>query len=198
MASKSGSTALRAKVAESLDAANQSAPADKEVPIMTAPATAPAAEKPVSQPTLSDERIITTSMLLAAGAGAIPVPLWDGAAIVAVQVKMLSDLSAHHGTPFTQNAGKTVVLSLLAGLAPGMLARGTAGMFVKTIPVLGTIYGSLAQPAYAAAITYAIGHVFKSHLQSGGTLLTFSPRDFKDSIAQEVQTGMKKVADLKL
>jgi uncharacterized protein (DUF697 family) len=198
MASKSGSAALRSKLAESLDAANQDAPAEKEASIMTVPAASPAAEATASQPVLSDERLITSSMLLAAGAGAIPVPLWDGAAIVAVQVKMLSDLSAHYGTPFTRNAGKSVVLALLGGLAPGLLARGAAGMVVKAVPVLGTAYGVLAQPLFAAAVTYAIGRVFSSHLKSGGTLLTFDAKDFRDSVTNEVQTGLKKAVALKL
>ncbi len=165
---------------------------------MTAPAPNPVAEKSAAVPVLSDERIINGSMLLAAGAGAIPFPLWDGAAIVAVQVKMLSDLSAYHGVPFSKNAGKTAALALLGGLAPSLIARGAAGMFLKAIPVVGTVYGALAQPAFAAAITYAVGRVFSSHLKSGGTLLTFNARDFKDSIAAEVQTGLKRASEMKL
>jgi uncharacterized protein (DUF697 family) len=198
MPSKSGSAALRAKLAESLDVANHGVSADKGTSLMTTPAASPVAAEPASTPALSDERIITSSMLLAAGAGAIPIPVWDGAAIVAVQVKMLSDLSAHHGVPFTQNAGKTAVFALLGGLAPSLLARGAAGMFVKSIPVLGTVYGAIAQPAFAAAVTYGIGKVFCAHLKSGGTLLTFSAKDFKDSISAEVQTGLKRASELKL
>ena len=111
---------------------------------------------------------------------------------------MLADLSAHYGVPFKQNLGQNAVAALLGGLAPAMIARGALGSILKGIPGLGSIFGAVLQPAFAAAITYAIGRIFINHYESGGTLLTFSPSKFKDTFTEEVKAGMKKVRDIKI
>jgi uncharacterized protein (DUF697 family) len=219
MATKSSATALHAKLAESLDTANQGAHETHSHKAMTThtshshtshsthtkhkashaaegAATHELAE--LKKPELNVTKIVDSSMLLAAGAGAIPLPIWDTVAIMAVQVKMLADLSAFYGVPFKENAGKAAVASLIGGLAPGLLARGTFGLFLKLLPGVGSVFGAIAQPAFAAALTYGMGKVFISHFESGGTLLTFNAKDFKSTLTDEVKAGMKKVTELKI
>jgi uncharacterized protein (DUF697 family) len=203
MPTKSRATALHAQLAESLDHANTEPHAKKRTSPMSTHTThrksshakADAGEESVS---LSAQKIINGSMLLAAGAGAIPVPIWDTAAIMAVQVKMIGDLAAHYGVPFQKNLGKTALAALIGGLAPGLLAQGSAGMFLKILPGIGSLFGAIAQPAFAAGLTYGVGKVFVSHFEGGGSLVDFDAKDFKDTLTSEVKAGIKKVSELKI
>ena len=52
------------------------------------------------------DRVVLTSSLIAAGAGAIPLPVWDIVVITGLQLKMLADVSKLYEVPFTQNLGK--------------------------------------------------------------------------------------------
>jgi uncharacterized protein (DUF697 family) len=197
MAKKTNAEDIRAKLTESLDVNSNGGNLETSPSTMTI--NEPTTQAPVtSDISLTPDKIINSSMLLAAGAGAIPLPIWDTAAVTVVQVKMLADLSAHYGVPFKQNLGQNAVAALLGGLAPAMIARGALGSILKGIPGVGSIFGAVLQPAFAAAITYAIGRIFINHYESGGTLLTFSPSKFKDTFTEEVKAGMKKVRDIKI
>jgi uncharacterized protein (DUF697 family) len=142
----------------------------------------------------SAQSVVNTSVMLAAGAGAIPVAGWDIAAIAGVQLKMLADISKIYGKPFTENVGKSTLTALIGTLAPGILAKSS----FKTLPGVGQFFGMISVPLYSGAITYAVGRVFIAHYESDGTLLTFSPKDFSSRLAQEVQSGLKKVVSVKV
>lgn len=144
------------------------------------------------------DRIVLTSSLMAAGAGTIPVPGWDIAVISGIQLKMLADVSKLYEIPFTQNIGKSAIGALVGGLGPSYLARASLGAAVKVIPGVGQIVGMVALPALAGGSTYAIGKVFIAHYESGGTLLSFNPKEFSSRFAAEVKAGMKKLVSLKL
>jgi uncharacterized protein (DUF697 family) len=203
MVRKSNSDRLRARLAESLDTANGPVsvappPSPAIVPANMSATEIPAASEPTASRKTAAERIVLTSTMLGAGAGALPIPVWDAIAVTGVQLKMLADLSALYGVPFTDNLGKSAVASLVGGLAPGMLAHGTFGIFFKTLPGLGSLIGAAALPALAGGCTYAVGQVFVRHYESGGTLLTFSAKDFQAGFTEEVKAGMKKVAAIKI
>jgi len=118
-----------------------------------APTTAPEAPVAATPVVLTANQIVNGSMLLAAGAGAVPAPLWDSALVFGVQIKMLADLSAAYGKPFTENLGRSAVAALLAGAAPALIARGALGSLIKSIPGVGSVLGAVTQPALAAALT---------------------------------------------
>jgi uncharacterized protein (DUF697 family) len=144
------------------------------------------------------DRIITTSTALAAGAGALPIPVWDTVMIGGIQLKMIADISQAYGIPFTENIGKSALASLIGSLAPDLLARGTFGVFFKTLPGIGSVISTVAMPVLAGGCTYAIGQVFVRHYESGGTLLTFNAKEFQAGFTDEVKAGMKKVAAVKI
>src|SRR5882724_6587345 len=73
------------------------------------------------------EAIVRRNIYWALGAGAIPVPLLDFAAITGVQIKMLKQLSAEYEIPFLEHKVKNIVGSLVsASLSVG---TGTALVF---------------------------------------------------------------------
>jgi uncharacterized protein (DUF697 family) len=198
MVKKTNVSTIRSKLADALDSANKG-PSDTSTSLaMTTTDIEATAEPILSAPiTLSPSKIVNSSMLLAAGAGAIPIPLWDSALVFGIQLKMLADLSAAYGKPFNENVGKSAVGALLGGMAPALLARGAVGGLLKAIPGIGSLLGTIAQPAFAAAITYAVGQVFIQFYEGGGTVFTFDAKKFKDTFNDEVKVGMKKVSEFK-
>lgn len=142
--------------------------------------------------------VVSSSAILAAGAGAMPTPGWDIAAIAGVQLKMLADLSKIYGVPFSENLGKSLISTTVAAVAPGMLAKSSFASAIKVVPGIGQLLGMVAGPAYASGLTYAVGRVFIAHFESDGDLLSFSPKKFSSSLADEFKAGMKKIASVKL
>ncbi len=110
-----------------------------------------------------------------AGAGLLPMPMFDMAALVAVQLRMLSKLSQLYNVPFMENGVKSIVTSLL-GTVISTSVGVSLGSLVKLVPFVGTIAGIVAVPSVYAAATYAIGRVFVTHFEAGGTFLDFDPK----------------------
>lgn len=123
---------------------------------------------------LSDQKagkIIRRYMLWAAGAGLVPVPWVDMAALASVQVKMLHALAQNYKVPFSESGAKTAIGALVGSVLPGQAASGFLGGLIKMIPLVGFV----VVPAFASTSTYALGKVFEQHFASGGTFLTFQP-----------------------
>lgn len=141
---------------------------------------------------LKSDIVITRHIAVAAGAGFIPVPALDLAAVASVQATMLYYLCEVYSVPFSKEAARSVILSLVGASLPAAESRSmlVAGG-LKAIPVVGTIIGFLASPVLAAASTYAIGQVFVQHLESGGTLLTFNAQKMKKHFEDALERGKK-------
>ena len=124
----------------------------------------------------------------AAGAGLIPIPLADLAAIAAIQLKLVADLSQHYGVPFYRNQGKAA-LGALTGAYISRQMSPFVGSALKAIPVVGQIGGVAAMGLAAGASTYAVGRVFDTHFASGGTLLAFDAAKVKSVFTHEYEKG---------
>ena len=133
-------------------------------------------------------RTVRTYMAWSAGAGFIPVPWADLAAVSLVQIKMVADLAKLYEVPFSRNIVKTLIASLLGSLVPITLAR-SASSLVKSVPGVGSILGMLTAPVFATASTYAVGRVFIQHFEAGGTLLNFDPEAMREHFRQEFEAG---------
>jgi uncharacterized protein (DUF697 family) len=132
----------------------------------------------------SDKRaleLVDRLSLWSGAAGLIPVPLVDIAAVGGVQLHMLRRLSEIYGVPFSENRGKSILTSLAGAVIPATTATTTTSL-MKGVPGIGTAIGALTMPAVAACATWVIGRVFIKHFASGGTLLDFSPPDYREFI----------------
>lgn len=143
---------------------------------------------------LKADIIITRHVAVAAGAGFIPLPIVDFAAITGVQLGMLALICDIYKQPFSREAAKSIILSL----AGGAVAGGEAGSMavssrLKFIPVVGTVMSWLVTPALAAATTYAIGKVFVHHLETGGSLLNFEAKKMKEYMQKAMAEGKKLI-----
>jgi uncharacterized protein (DUF697 family) len=123
------------------------------------------------------------------GAGLIPVPFVDLAAVTGVQLKMLSDLSNLYGVKFSENKGKAIISALLGSIVPNSLAGGGVGSILKMVPFVGTLLGGISMSLFSGAATYAIGKSFIQHFESGGTFLDFDPVKVKDYFGKQFEEG---------
>jgi len=131
----------------------------------------------------------------AAGAGLIPFPAVDMAAVTGVQVKMLKDLADIYKVDFPREKGKVAIGALVGGVAPTQLARGFLGSVIKGVPVLGAAVGGATVPIFAGASTYAVGRVFIQHFASGGTFLDFDPAKVRKYYSEQFERGKKVASD---
>jgi uncharacterized protein (DUF697 family) len=135
-------------------------------------------------------------MWWAGGAGLIPVPLVDWAAVSGVQLKMLASISEIYGVPYRDNTGKAVVASLGGFIVPHALAFGWLGSLIKGIPVVGVLAGAPVMGLFSAASAWALGKVFIQHFESGGTFLNFDPEKVKTYYQEQFAVGQKMATDV--
>lgn len=119
-------------------------------------------------------------------AGILPLPLLDMAALMAAQLHMLSKISKVYDVPFKENTVKGLVTTLLSTLIS--TGVGTAlGTVLKGIPLVGSIFGFLALPGMYSAATYAIGRIFVTHFEAGGTFLDFDAEKMRTHFVAEFE-----------
>lgn len=153
-------------------------------------------------PAVADKRLLAEGVVRrlsywSAGAGAIPVPGLDFAAIVGVQVKMVRELALIYGVPFDEVRTKAIIGALIGGLLPFNAALGVGGLtsiLFKSIPGVGTVLGMLTLPATAGAANYALGRLFIEHFESGGTLLDFNAEKMRARFRAEMETARNRPA----
>ena len=120
----------------------------------------------------------------AAASGMIPVPTADVVALAALQIRMLAKLGAMYNIPFMENSVKSSV-SALIGTVVASGAGVSLGSLIKAVPVVGTYIGFVATPGTYAAVTYAVGRVFVTHFEAGGTFLDFDPQKTREFFKTE-------------
>jgi uncharacterized protein (DUF697 family) len=125
------------------------------------------------------------------GAGLIPVPFVDLAAVSGLQLKMLYELSKIYGVSFERNRGKAVIGSLIGSVVPGALSFGAAGSALKAVPAVGALAGTPAMVLFCGASTWAVGKVFIQHFESGGTFLNFDPDQVRDYFKAQFEEAKK-------
>jgi len=127
------------------------------------------------------------------GAGLIPFLIADIFAVSALQLDMIRQLCRAYDQDFSETQGKAIVTSLTSST----LARLGARSLIKLIPGVGSIIGGMTVSIFAGASTYALGEVFKSHFDSGGTILDFDPDRLRKYYQEKFEKGKKVATDLK-
>jgi uncharacterized protein (DUF697 family) len=133
--------------------------------------------------------IINNNIALAMGAGLIPLPWVDFAAITMVQLKLGKELAGHYGVDYKEEQLKGIVVALLGAYTSTAAATTAAAALAKSIPGLGSVIGVVTLPMVAGAITYAVGKIFVQHLDSGRTFLSLSVPDVQAGFLREVENG---------
>lgn len=137
-------------------------------------------------------QIIKNHVLWSMGAGLIPLPIADLLAVTGIQLDMIRQLCHLNGVDFKDTSGKAIVSSLTGSTA----ARLTAGA-VKFIPGIGSVVGGLTMSVLSGASTYALGQVFQTHFETGGTLLDFDIERLKKKYDEWFEKGKEYAAKVK-
>lgn len=141
------------------------------------------------------DEAIKRNMLWSAGAGVLPVPVVELVAVTAVELKLIKELADVYGADYRKDLAKAAVVSLVGSLGSVTLGKMLAMSSLKFVPFIGHVVSAASVPALAAAITYAVGRVFVSHFETGGTLLDFDATKVRDYFRREFSDGMKKAAE---
>jgi uncharacterized protein (DUF697 family) len=137
------------------------------------------------------QEIIKNHVMWAMGAGALPLPIIDVAAVTAVQLDMLKQLCAMYEVNYLESSGK----SLISAIAGSTLAKIGAS-FIKGIPVVGTLLGGVSMAAMSGASTYAMGQVFVNHFEKGGSIFNFDMGWGKQQYEQEYEKGKEYASSM--
>jgi uncharacterized protein (DUF697 family) len=123
------------------------------------------------------------------GGGLIPVFGLDLAAIIAVQIQLVREMSKVYGVEFKENRAKSILTSLIASL--GFIPIGTGILFsvIKVIPVVGPLASRIALPITAGAVTFATGKAFIAHFESGGNFLNCNVERMKEGYRKTFVEG---------
>jgi uncharacterized protein (DUF697 family) len=139
-------------------------------------------------------KTVKNYVYLSMGAGLIPVPGVDWAAVSGVQLKMLADVSKLYDIPFKESYGKATIASLAGFVLPHSLAFGWMGSVIKLVPVVGVLAGAPAMALFSGAYTWALGNVFIQHFASGGTFLSFDAEKVRQYFRARFDEGRKVAA----
>jgi uncharacterized protein (DUF697 family) len=142
------------------------------------------------------ETLVKDHMLMSAAVGLIPAPVFDIVAGMGIQLALLKRLADLYAVPFSENAARGIVMSLLGGVGTGALAGGIFMSAMKFLPGAGTVFGVVTMPISLAAVTYAIGKLFIAHFEIGGTLADFNVSASRPYFKDLVQRGRQVASTL--
>lgn len=174
-------------------------PTDDTVPDApeTSTEAAASAQEPSDDLLVSDaNNIVKNHVIGAMGISLVPIPLVDLIGLIGIQLKMLHSLANHYRVPFSENLGKSLIVSLVGGVMPTSTAMTLASL-VKAVPGLGTATGMVSVTILGGATTYAIGQVFIQHFESGGTLLDFDPKKMRAYFTAKLEEGKQVASSLR-
>ena len=125
---------------------------------------------------------------IAAGVGLLPTFVLNFAAVLAVQITMVWKIAKIFNRTDGKNHIRGSIMSLIGSVLPSTVGHGI-GLAVAAIPAVmtGTVLSFVLAPAIAYAMTIAVGNVYIMHFESGGTLLTFDPNEFREHFKREFQ-----------
>ena len=137
------------------------------------------------------QEVVKSHVMYSLGAGLVPIPLLDIAAVSVVQLDMLRQLAKIYGKDFKESAGK----GWISAITGSTMARMGASL-VKTIPGIGSILGGVTMSVLSGASTYAIGQVFILHFAGGGDFFNFNFEKAKEIYEEQFEKGKKVAKDM--
>src|SRR5262249_1324985 len=142
------------------------------------------------------ETLVKDHMVMSAAVGLIPAPGLDVLAGTGIQVAVPKRLTSLYGVPFSESAGRGIIMTLLGGVGTEAIGAGLFLSAVKLVPGLGTFFGVASMPIAMGAITYAVGKIFIAHLELGGTLADFDARKNRPYFRDLFRRGRQAMANV--
>lgn len=146
---------------------------------------------------LSAESKIKSYVIASVAAAIVPVPLFDIAAVTAIQLRMIQKLSHLYGTPFSESAVRNVITALAGGVLGYGVGAAVAISMTKAIPGIGWMLGMVSMPVVAGGTTYAIGRAYLKHFEEGGSVFDFDVESMRSYYEEQFEKGKKLAAKVK-
>ena len=115
-----------------------------------APAAATLSDDDIARQ-LTAESLTKDYVLASVAASIVPVAIFDIAAVVAIQLRMIQKLSQLYGKPFTDKMGRKVIYALAGGVLGYGAGYAVAASATKLIPGIGWMVGMVSLPVVAGA-----------------------------------------------
>jgi len=128
---------------------------------------------------LKAQGLIKDYMIATMAAATVPAPLFDMAAIIAIQLRMTQKLANLYGKKFTDSTARNVLTSLVGGVLGYGAGAVVVGSMFKFLPGIGTLLGMASLSVVTGAATYAVGKILIRHFEDGGSLEDISADDVK-------------------
>lgn len=136
--------------------------------------------------------VVKNHVLISMGAGLVPIPILDIAAVTAVQMEMVKQVAAIYEVPYPNSFDK----SFISALTGSIFAKIGASL-IKVIPGVGSLIGGFSMAIMSGASTYAVGQVFIRHFESGGDFHDFDPMSMRKVFQEEYEKGKEKAEQWK-
>ncbi len=104
--------------------------------------------------------IVAASSASAIAAAAIPIPFADAAALVPIQIGMITAITAAFDIDLKKSVITALVTSALGTSGTTLIGRTLAGSVLKLLPVVGTVAGDAINASSAAILTTALGEAY--------------------------------------
>ena len=151
---------------------------------------------PTSPRAAAAATIVKEHATLAIVASLVPVPFVEFAAVSAVHLRMMEDLTREYEKEFQPARAKAIVAATISGCASYYLDSYITGTLAKLIPGVGSIVGLVTLPSVAGGLTYALGRVYIRHLEAGGSLFDFDFSWAQPGFLQEVERNKVHPSEL--
>ncbi len=140
--------------------------------------------------------ILSRHVYWAVGAGLIPLPVVDIAAVTAIQLDMLKQICNFYHIDYSVESGKAWISALVTSTLSSLVARASSSA-IKFIPVIGTMLGATSMAILSGASTYALGKAFINHFEGGGNFGNLEKEKVKEIYDEQIKEGKKIAKKLK-
>jgi uncharacterized protein (DUF697 family) len=173
-----------------LDKLDQSLGAKSAAAAQVAPLPSPAFRPPASPAHVGHraqaQELVNRAVIWSMGAGLIPLPLVDGTAVFAIQLKLARDLARLYLVDDSADKAKAVVAALAGGGLTAGVTGGALGASLVWVPIIGPALAVAASPVSSGVTTLAIGKLFIAHFENRGTFLDVDMAALRSQFHREV------------
>lgn len=128
------------------------------------------------------EKAIRDSVYAAMGIGIVPFPLFNVAAVTASNLVLVKKLSELYGVEFKEGVARKLITATV-GAGAGTLASPLIESVVGLVPVIGWPLVIATKPALNGMTTYAVGRMFVTHFERGGSFMGANVSSMKEDFA---------------
>lgn len=156
--------------------------------------TAPPAGETHAVDAAEVDKILRQSVYAAMGIGILPLPFVNVAAVTADNLLMTRKLAALYNVDFKEGVAKKIIASVI-GAGVSTLATPLVESVVAGIPLIGLPLVIGTKPVLNGTTTYALGRMFITHFENGGSFVGANVDAMKASFTDAFKNSREWLGD---